>query len=75
MTINGAEAAGDSLVVKGGIGNDTINASALGVGKIHLTIDGGDGDDTITGSAGDDTVFGGRGNDVAQLGAGNDTFV
>jgi Ca2+-binding RTX toxin-like protein len=67
---------GDSLVVNGGAGNDTIDASGLRAGQItNLTINGGDGNDFITGSAGDDTVIGGRGNDTALLGAGNDTFV
>ena len=74
----------DTLTIKGGNGNDTINAAGLAAGVIGLTIDGGAGNDTITGSAGDDTLIGGdgndfvnggRGNDVALLGAGNDTFV
>ena len=51
---------------------------------IHLTIDGGAGNDTITGGDGNDTliggdgndlIIGGRGNDTALLGAGDDTFV
>ena len=51
---------------------------------IHLTIDGGAGNDTITGGDGadtllggdgNDTVTGGRGNDTALLGAGDDTFI
>jgi Ca2+-binding RTX toxin-like protein len=75
VTISGADAGLDSLVINGGTGNDTINASTLHAGQINLTINGGDGNDTITGSAGNDTVIGGRGNDVASLGAGDDTFV
>ena len=51
---------------------------------MHLTVDGGAGNDTIAGGNGDDTLIGGDGNDVidgnqgndtAQLGAGDDTFV
>src|SRR5262249_52137484 len=51
---------------------------------IHLTLDGGagndmitggDGDDTLIGGDGNDVVIGGRGSDTAQLGAGDDTFV
>src|SRR5215467_13081740 len=75
VTIAGAEAANDTLVVSGGAGNDTINASALNPGQINLTINGGAGNDTITGSGGNDVVIGGTGNDVALLGAGDDTFI
>jgi len=75
VTIDGAEAANDSLVIKGLGGNDTIDASAINAGQINLVIDGGDGNDTIIGSGGDDVVTGGRGNDVAFLGAGDDLFI
>ena len=75
VTINGAEAANDSLVVNGGTGNDSIDASRLHAGQVNLTLNGGDGDDRIIGSAGNDTVIGGRGSDTALLGAGNDTFI
>ena len=75
MTIDGADAGLDALVVNGLAGNDTIDASRLNAGQVNLTINGGDGDDRIIGSAGNDLVNGGRGNDVASLGAGDDTFV
>ena len=75
MTISGADAGNDSLVVNGVAGNDTIDASGLHAGQVNLTLNGGDGNDTIIGSAGNDIVIGGRGNDVASLGAGDDTFV
>jgi Ca2+-binding RTX toxin-like protein len=72
VTIDGAEASNDTLVVNGLDGNDTINASALSPGLINLTIDGGAGNDTIIGSAGNDLLIGGSGNDVVTGGAGND---
>ena len=75
VTINGADAGIDSLVVNSGAGNDTIDASRLHAGQVNLTLNGGDGNDTIIGSAGNDTIFGGRGNDLTNMGAGNDTFV
>jgi Ca2+-binding RTX toxin-like protein len=75
VTIKGADAGLDALVVNGGAGNDTIDASRLNAGQVNLTINGGDGDDRITGSAGNDLVIGGRGSDVASMGAGDDTFV
>ena len=72
VTIDHAEGSGDSLVVNGLDGNDTMNASALNAGQIKLTIDGGAGNDTIVGSAGNDVLIGGAGNDVVTGGAGND---
>ena len=74
---------GDSLVVNGLDGNDTISATGLAAGVLHLTIDGGAGNDTIVGGDGadlllggdgNDSIRGGRGDDVALMGAGNDTF-
>jgi Ca2+-binding RTX toxin-like protein len=56
---NGASLVGDSLIVDGGRGNDTIT--------------GGDGNDLIFGGSGADHVDGGRGNDTQILGAGTDT--
>ena len=75
VTVTGAEPLNDSLVVNGGAGNDTIDASKLHAGQVNLTLNGGDGDDKIIGSAGNDVVNGGNGSDVALLGAGNDVFV
>ena len=72
VTVDGAEANLDVLVVNGLDGNDTINASALTPGQINLSIDGGAGNDTIVGSAGRDMLFGGDGNDTITGGAGND---
>jgi Ca2+-binding RTX toxin-like protein len=76
VTIAGAEAANDTLVVSGGAGNDTINASALNPGQINLTINGGAGNDTITGSAGNDTFVWnpGDGSDTVDGQAGTDTL-
>jgi Ca2+-binding RTX toxin-like protein len=65
----------DQLIINGGAGNDTIDASAVVAGAMALTINGGAGTDTIIGSQGSDLVNGGTGNDLASLGAGDDTFV
>jgi Ca2+-binding RTX toxin-like protein len=75
VTIDGAEAGNDLLVIHGLGGNDTIDASGLGAGHINLQIDGGTGDDIIIGSGGNDTIIGGTGNDFLRGGAGDDTFV
>jgi Ca2+-binding RTX toxin-like protein len=83
VTLSNAESI-DSLTVSGHDGNDAISAATLAADTLHLTIDGGAGDDTIVGSRGADQLIGGAGNDLvsggagadqAQLGDGNDTFV
>ena len=75
---------GDQLVVNGGAGNDTIDASSLPLGTITLTLDGGAGDDMLFGAQGSETLLGGIGNDVLnggigadimKGGAGDDTYV
>ncbi len=74
----------ENLVVNANGGDDTITAGNGLASLIHLTIDGGAGNDTITGGDGNDTLIGGDGNDIvtggrgsdtALLGAGDDTFV
>ena len=81
VTIDGAEAANDTLAINTFGSNDTIDASAsfinvvVDAGAGNDIITGGQGNDTLSGGDGNDTVTGGRGNDVASLGNGNDTFV
>jgi Ca2+-binding RTX toxin-like protein len=74
----------ENLVVNGQAGDDTIQGQNGIASLTHLTIDGGDGndtlgggdgDDTLSGGAGNDTIDGNRGSDVALGGGGNDTFV
>jgi Ca2+-binding RTX toxin-like protein len=62
VTINQSEAT-DALVVKGGAGDDVIEAITLAAGNTTLTLDGGAGNDTLLGSQGADTLLGGDGND------------
>jgi len=73
----------ENIVVNANGGDDVITAGN-GLAALHLTIDGGAGNDTITGGDGDDlllggdgndTIIGGRGSDTARLGDGDDTFV
>jgi Ca2+-binding RTX toxin-like protein len=75
VTIVGSEGANDGLTVNAQAGADTVDASGLPAGKIHLTENGGLGIDILVGSQGDDLVNGGDGDDLALMGAGNDTFV
>ena len=70
VTITGAEAANDRLVINGLGGDDVIQAS--GLSGIQLTADGGDGDDVLIGSPGNDTLIGGAGDDVLIGGGGLD---
>jgi hypothetical protein len=60
VTVDGAEAANDSLIVNGLGGNDTIDASGLNAGQINLLINGGAGNDTFV------FTFGTNGHDVVQ---------
>jgi hypothetical protein len=70
VTIIGAEAANDRLVINGLGGDDVITASTLT--GIQLTADGGDGNDNLIGSPGNDTLLGGAGDDVLIGGPGAD---
>jgi Ca2+-binding RTX toxin-like protein len=74
----------ENLVLNANGGDDVITAGNGLAPLIHLTIDGGAGDDTITGGDGNDmliggdgndVITGGRGNDTALLGTGDDTFI
>jgi Ca2+-binding RTX toxin-like protein len=66
---------GDQLVVNGGAGNDTIDASSLPLGAITLTLDGGIGDDMLFGGQGGETLLGGSGNDVLNGVIGGDIMM
>jgi Ca2+-binding RTX toxin-like protein len=70
--VSGAEAANDQLKVNGLAGNDAINASLLSAGRIQLTEDGGDGNDSLIGSAGNDSLIGEAGDDLLIGGPGTD---
>ncbi len=82
--IQDADVAGANIVVRGGAGNDALNASALGNTYNSLEIQGEAGDDLVTGGGkadtlgggdGDDRVVGAQGGDVMSGGAGNDVLV
>jgi Ca2+-binding RTX toxin-like protein len=62
----------ENLVVNMNGGDDTFTAAALPAGLIHISVDGGAGNDTIIGSDGADRLSGGDGNDVIEGGRGND---
>ncbi len=73
----------EELVLNANAGNDTLACTGNLAALIHITADGGPGDDTLLGSNGADVLIGGddndfidgqQGNDLIFLGAGNDTF-
>jgi Ca2+-binding RTX toxin-like protein len=64
----------DEIHIAGLGGDDVIDASALGVGGPHVTLDGGIGDDLLLGGAGDDTLLGDAGDDILLGGLGNDVL-
>ena len=76
------------LMMEGGAGNDSLNASRLSTtmyghgGNDYLyggagndVLYGGEGDDRLDGRNGDDILDGGAGNDTLDGGAGNDTYI
>jgi len=65
----------DLLAINGLGGDDVIDASSIGLGRLALTLNGGAGDDLIIGGFGNDLIVGGTGSDTALMGGGNDTFV
>ncbi len=71
--ITGAEPT-DQLTVSTGDGDDIVEASTLPAGAIHLTADGGNGDDVLVGSAGNDTLQGGEGDDLLLGNGGQDVL-
>lgn len=63
-----------SFTINGETGNDTILATNAKLGRVRLTMDGGDGNDFITGTASGETIVGGQGDDVINGGDGNDNL-
>ena len=62
----------EQVIVTGGGGSNTLDASAA---TIQVILSGAGGADIITGGAGDDVIAGGSGNDTLAGGAGSDTFL
>ena len=60
----------ESAALTGGIGNNTLNASAFTLGSV--TLDGGAGNDFLTGGSQNDTLTGSAGNDTLNGGLGID---
>ncbi|MFN7167642.1 MAG: DUF4214 domain-containing protein [Pannonibacter sp.] len=61
----------NAATIKGGAGNDTLDAAAS---TASVTIESGDGNDTIIGSSKADTIDAGAGNDTITPGLGADTI-
>jgi Ca2+-binding RTX toxin-like protein len=72
VNITGAEAANDRLTLNMLTGDDVVDASAVAVGSVQLTLDGGPGADVLIGGDGDDILRGGPGDDVLIGGPGTD---
>jgi len=68
-----AEPATDRLTVNALGGADQVTASGNLAALVHLTVDGGTGNDTIAGGNGADVLIGGDGNDTVDGNGGNDT--
>jgi Ca2+-binding RTX toxin-like protein len=74
VTVAGADPGLDNLMINGGLGDDTIDASAVQAGALNLTLNGGAGNDILIGGAGDDQLIGGPGADTMFGGPGDDAF-
>ena len=69
-------AEGDTIEIRAGGGNDTLDASALtGTDRVAVVLRGEDGNDRIIGTPFADVLDGGDANDRVTGGAGRDTFV
>jgi Ca2+-binding RTX toxin-like protein len=68
------DVAGANIVVRGGGGNDILNAAGLGNTYNSLEIQGDAGDDTITGGGKGDVLGGGDGDDRVVGNPGGDTM-
>src|SRR5262249_60408688 len=73
----------ENLVLNANGGDDFFSAGNGLANLIHITVDGGAGNDTLLGGDGDDVVIGGarndfidgnRGKDTALIGAGGGVF-
>jgi Ca2+-binding RTX toxin-like protein len=65
----------ENLVVNLNGGDDTFTAGNGLAPLIHLTVDGGAGNDSITGGDGNDLLMGGDGNDLLVGGRGSDILL
>ena len=74
IDVTDAEPSQDGLTLNTLAGADTVDASAVALGAIALTLDGGAGNDTLTGGAGADTLLGGPNADLLHGGPGTDTL-
>jgi len=73
INILGAEAV-DRIDISGGLGNDTIDASAL-AGGLSITLSGAAGNDSLRGGHENDILAGGTGDDTMVGSDGSDQFV
>jgi len=67
LTSSGNPGGGNTVVIRGGRGNDTLHGS-----KGADNLEGGDGNDLIYGGKGNDYIKGGAGNDYIDGGKGGD---
>lgn len=74
VTIDHADWLQDRLAIRAGGGNDVIDASQLALGRIGLSLIGGEGNDVIIGSTGNDLIDGGPGDDVLLGNGGFDVI-
>ena len=74
MSVFGASAANDRLLVNTIGGDDVLDAQLVTAPPIGVTATMGDGDDVAVGGDGNDSLLGGDGDDVLIGGPGTDTL-
>lgn len=65
----------ETVDMRGGDGDDVIDASAVPAGAANVKVDGGEGADRIAGSQGPDTLRGGGGGDDITANKGADAMI
>jgi Ca2+-binding RTX toxin-like protein len=74
LSLIGMDGTTDAVRLKGGLGNDRIDADSMPKGVITVGMEGDDGNDTLISGRGNDWLSGGDDNDTLKGGSGEDSI-